>query len=567
MKSVSGKYWEEEKINNRLIEKIKIDHSFKRLIANQILLNKFDDNEIYSIKNSLEILNPFIKKSDFINAVNLLDKAIKNNENICIIGDYDVDGCISTSLLVRFLKNINANYFFYIPNRFTDGYGSSLDLVKKIIKKKPDLIIMVDNGSSSNDTIDYLNNKNIKSIIIDHHEIYKPYPKSNILINPKKDSNYSEFNYFCTGVLTYFFIDLYIKIKKLKIDFSKNLNLVLLTIVSDIMPLRKINRLIAIKVLNNTHYLQDYFFKKVFDIKKINKPIDIDDFGFLFGPIINSAGRLDDPNIIVDLFTIDNKDLKDKLINKLLLLNEKRKFIEEKILDTIDFKKINFEDSPILIYENYNINEGIIGIIASKIKTYFDKPAVVITKSGDKYKGSARSTNNFPIGKCIKIALDKKLLDSGGGHNLAAGFIIKKKNIENFKSFLNNFSKNKISPTIYKYVSKISLNSLNRDFLLDLNKLQPFGEKNINPYFLLENVRIIKSKKIKNKFVTCFVKNKSGKMIQALTFSFMNSDLCNNILYNKNELNMIIQVKEKFWNNKKSLQLIIIDIFHNSNKA
>ena len=217
--SVSGKDWEEVKFNKRITDKIKIDNNLHELVARQIVSKKFNEEELYSINNNLELKNPFFKKKDFLNAVNLLDNSIQNNEHICIIGDYDVDGCTSTSLIVKLLKKIKASYSYYIPNRFVDGYGSSLNLIKKIIKKSPSLIIMVDNGSSSNEAINFLNKRKIKSIIIDHHEIYNPYPKSNILINPKKKCNYSDFSYFCSATLTYFFIDIYKKKKKIKYEF------------------------------------------------------------------------------------------------------------------------------------------------------------------------------------------------------------------------------------------------------------------------------------------------------------------------------------------------------------
>ena len=333
------------------------------------------------------------------------------------------------------------------------------------------------------------------------------------------------------------------------------------------MPLRKINRIIASQVLKDINKIQCFFFKHIFDIKKIKKPIDIDDFGFLFGPIINSAGRLDDPNIVVELFTNDNLIVKKNIINRLIFLNEKRKKLEENILKKIDLKKIKLNKDPVIIYDNDEINEGLIGIIASKIKTYCDKPSIVITKSGNQFKGSARSTKNFSIGQSIKRALDEKILETGGGHNLAAGFTIKKKNLSKFKNFLNKTFKKNLIPFKNKFLSKISFNSLNIDLLTILNQLQPYGEENLNPNFLIENIKIIKAKTIKDKFISCFIKNRSGKLIPAISFSFLESDLSKNILYNKNEVNMIIQVKENFWNNKKSVQLIIIDIFNTSNKA
>ena len=567
MISVSGNYWEEARIDQRIVDKIKIDHDLEDLIARIVIFKNFNDEEIFSLSDNIELKNPFSKTKDFLDAVQVLDNSISNNEKICIIGDYDVDGCVSASLIVKLLKFINAKHFYYIPNRFTDGYGSTTSLFKKIISKKPDLVIMVDNGSNSIEAVNFLNKRKIKSIIIDHHEIYRPYPKSNALINPKKDCDYKEFNYFCTGVLTYFLIDIYLKKKKLKIKFSNNLDLVLLTIVADIMPLRRYNRIIAKEVLNNINFNQNYFFKKVFDIKKIKKPIEIDDFSFLFGPILNSAGRLNDPNIVVELLTTNEEVLKNKLINKLILLNEKRKLIEKNILMKIGLKNIKSDKNLLIIVEDNNINEGLIGIIASKIKTYFNKPTIVITKSGNIYKGSGRSTTNFPMGKYIKSALDNKLLVTGGGHNLAAGFTLKKTKINDFKKFLYN----KINKHNHKiknnYLSRISLSSVNKKLISSLTILKPFGEANQSPFFLVENVNIIKPKLIDKKIITCFIKNKSGKMISAISFNTLETDLVNNILYNQNEISLIIQLKENFWNNKKSVQAIIIDILITSNKA
>ena len=319
MISVSGKYWEEQKLNKRLIDKIKIEQNFNEITARQILSCEFDKEEIFLINNKLDVKNPFINIKDFVKGVELLNESIINNEIIFVIGDYDVDGCVSTALLMNFLNQINNSNFYYIPNRFKDGYGSSIKLIKKIITKKPNLIIFVDNGSNSNETINFLKKNKIKSIIIDHHDIYNPFPKSDILINPKKNCEYSNYNYLCAATLTYFFIDTYIDKFQLNIKFSKNLHLVLLAIISDVMPLRKINRIIAKNVLESQILKTNYLFNKIFKIKRINKPIELNDFGFLFGPIINSAGRIDDPNIVIKLLTSSNNKIIDHIINKLII--------------------------------------------------------------------------------------------------------------------------------------------------------------------------------------------------------------------------------------------------------
>ena len=567
MISVSGKDWEEENYNKRLTEKIKIEKNLSELIAKQVITKNFNDEELFSINNNLELKNPFIKNLEFLEAVKLLDDSVKNKEHIYVIGDYDVDGCISTSLMVKLLKKLKVSYSSYIPNRFIDGYGSSLSLIKKIIHKKPGLIIMLDNGSNSNEAVNFLNKEKIKSLIIDHHEIYNPYPKSNILLNPKKRCNYSNFNYFCSANLTYFFIDLYIKKKKINIDFSQNLPLVLMAIVSDVMPLREINRIIAKKVISNINLKDNFFFNKVFKIKKINKPIQINDFGYIFGPIINSAGRLDDPNIIVKLFTSNNTQIADTIINKLIQLNEKRKLIEKNIMKTINFRKIKSDLNSIIILDKINISEGLIGIIASRIKNNVNKPTIVITKSGNLYKGSARSVSNFNIGKIIKDALDLKLLENGGGHNLAAGFTIKKQNLNSFKKYIYEKFNNRITCPKYKYFSKIVFSTLNKTFMSDLKKMHPYGEGNLNPYFMIENIKFLKTKILKENLISCFIKNRTGKVLPALYFNFLNSDILDHIINYKNEFSIIVQLEENIWNNKKYLQIIIIDILCPSNKA
>ena len=187
MYSVSGKNWKEISINQRIIDQIKSDTKFSDLVSKIIISRKFNNLELLSLNNSIELFNPFNQEKDFHLGHKILKDALELNEKIVIIGDYDVDGCVSTSLFINFFKMIKKEVEYYIPNRFSDGYGANLKLIKRIVKKKPNLIIMLDCGSNAVDTIRFLNSKKIKSIIIDHHELYKPYPKSSCLINPKKN--------------------------------------------------------------------------------------------------------------------------------------------------------------------------------------------------------------------------------------------------------------------------------------------------------------------------------------------------------------------------------------------
>ncbi len=306
MISVSGRNWQERKVNNKLVEKIKQDFNFSRILSQLIVSRKFNENETYLIDNDLSLSNVFLKNHDFIKSVELLELTIKNKENICILGDYDVDGSAATSLWLKFLNYINHPHFHYIPDRIKDGYGASKKLFKRLILKKPKLVIMVDCGSTSSDAIDYLNNNNIKSLVIDHHEITKPFPKANMIINPKKNSGYVEYDYLCATTLTYFFLDMLIKKISCKLSLRKYLIYVLLATVCDVMPLRKLNRLIAKIALEEFDFSENKAFDKIFKLNNKKNKINIDDLGFLIGPILNSGGRLGKSNYAVELLSSEN---------------------------------------------------------------------------------------------------------------------------------------------------------------------------------------------------------------------------------------------------------------------
>ena len=449
MISVTGKSWVQQKVNKNLVEKVDQDYGLGHILSHLIISKNYDSSEILSINNTQKLTNIFKDDHDYQEASLILLDIIKNNENICILGDYDVDGTCSTSLLVRFFNHINQQHFYYIPDRVEDGYGASKKLFQKLILKKPKLIIMVDCGSTSYDAIEYLNQQNIKSIIIDHHEINKPYPKCNALINPKKNITKKDHYFLCATTLTYFFIDFFIKKNNSDFKLSKFIIYVLLATICDVMPLRKINKIIGHIAIKDFNLKDHASLKCLLDQNNLKRKITIEDLGFLIGPIINAGGRLGYSNYAVELLSSDDqKIIKDKSI-KLIKLNEKRKKIEQNILVQINFEKIKKENKNVIIYYNSNLNEGLIGIIASRLKDHFNKPAIVITKSNNILKASARSTTTYNIGNLIKQLIDKKIIVSGGGHNMAAGFTVIKEKINLLDKFIqNDYSQN---VTKFKY--------------------------------------------------------------------------------------------------------------------
>ena len=562
MISVSGKKWEEKATNKNLIEKLKQDYDFSNILSKLIVSRKFDQTELNSINNHLNLNNVFLKNSDFNKSIELVTNSINNLEKICILGDYDVDGSAATSLFVRFFKNIKHPFFYYIPDREKDGYGATKKLFQKLILDKPKLIIMVDCGSTSNEAIDFLNENNIKSLIIDHHEINKPFPKANAIINPKKDTGYIHYDYLCATTLVYFFLDLLSEKIKNKIKISDYLIYVLLATVCDVMPLRKLNRLIALTALKDFDINKNIAFSELFNLNNKKNKLNINDLGYLIGPILNAGGRLGKSSYATELLSTDNLDIVNVRSNELIKLNNKRKEIETLILNEIDFQNIEDENKDVIIYYNPNINEGLIGIIAARLKDYFNKPSIVITNSNELLKGSARSVYNYNIGRSIKSSLDNDVIISGGGHSMAAGFTLKKTNLKNFKEFIfKDFFKTGISQNhIFLYDAEVSSLAFNIDFYTDIKKLEPFGTGNPTPTFLLKGLKVIKTQILDSKHISLILKSKTGFSIKSISFNSINNKVGEYLLNYKNNLNVLGQINENVWNNKKTVQLTIRDV-------
>ena len=562
MISVSGKKWEQKKINQNIVDKLKQEHDFSEILSSLIISRKFDNDEIATINTGLDLNNVFLNNKDFSQSINLVVNSINNNEKICILGDYDVDGSAATSLFIKFFEDINHPFFYYIPDREKDGYGATKKLFKKLILEKPKLIVMVDCGSTSNEAIDFLNENEIKSLIIDHHEINKPFPKANLIINPKKDNGYKEYDYLCATTLTYFFLDLLIKKTKNKINISDYLIYVLLATVCDVMPLRKLNRLIAIKALKNFDITKNLPLSTLFDLNEKKNKININDLGYLIGPILNAGGRLGKSQYATELLSSNNDLVVNDRSRSLIKLNDKRKEIENLILEEIDFKKIEKENKDVIIYYNPNINEGLIGIIAARLKDYFNKPSIVITASNKLLKGSARSVYNYDIGRVIKNSLDQKLILNGGGHNMAAGFTLNRDSIKAFENYiLEDFVKsNTVTNNIFSYESEISSLAFNEDFYDNIKKLEPFGTGNPVPTFLLRGLKIIKPIVLNKKHISLILKSKNGFSIKSISFNSINTKLGEHLMSYKNSTNVIGQINENIWNNKKTLQLTIRDL-------
>ena len=228
------------------------------------------------------------------------------------------------------------------------------------------------------------------------------------------------------------------------------------------------------------------------------------------------------------------------------------------IIDEIDFRKIENENNNVIVYYNPNINEGLIGIIASRLKDHFNKPSIVITNSNELLKGSARSVYNYNIGGAIKNLVDKNVIITGGGHNMAAGFTLEKNKLKKFKDYFLKISI--LWNNNFTYDAEVSSLAFNQDFYSDIKKLEPFGSGNPAPTFLLKDLKIIKSTILNNKHISLILKSRTGFSIKSISFNSVDNKVGEYLMNYKNTLNVLGQINENFWNNKNTLQLTIRDL-------
>ena len=561
MKSVNGINWKENNIPERLILKNKQKYNISYLLSKIFIDKKYSEEEIHNSIYKIQQKEIIYKNQDFADAAEFIFDCYKNKKKILIFGDYDVDGYSSVYLLYDFLSNLDINCNYFIPNRLLDGYGPNKLLLEKLIKNNNyDLIIFVDCGSNSLEEIKYLENNGLKTIIIDHHQIHeqKKFEKT-ILINPLKNVTDKQYFSFCATSLVYFFIKYLMTTLKINhhIDLNKYLFFSAIATICDQMPLRGNNKSIVINGLNNFKFNNFKNFNKLLNLKK---KLITTDISFSLGPILNSAGRLGYSDLPINLLIEKNKLNIDRISQRLIFLNDKRKKIQRKTFQLLNKNLVNSKIEVIFNYKD-NINDGLLGIIAANLVELYNKPSFVLTNSGKFIKCSSRSVHGFDIGNIFYLAIRKKIILKGGGHSMAGGCILEKNKLKDFKKFINSYYYKKFKQfENYKfYISEQNIESLLYFAKNELKKLEPFGNNNTNPFFLVKSNKIIKFKIIKETHLQVIIKNKSYKSYSGFAFNAIGTNLGQALMNSKKEIDLILQINNRFIQKNSDFNLIIKD--------
>lgn len=535
---------------------IKQSYNYKEYMQNysiHSLLAKVLDSKNLDAEDVEKLLNPKLRYHDFslfLDADIALDRiyeALDNDEKICIYGDYDCDGILSTAILVQAFLSLGKKVGYHIPHRMEDGYGLNSERVRQMHEKGYSLIITVDNGIKAYEAIELADSLGIDVIVIDHHE-YAELPNACAIIHTKLSPDYP-FKEICGGFLAYKLASALLK-KHDKYLFS----LAAITTVSDMMPLVDENRSLVQRALK---FMAEEKFMQIDLLLGENQAYNVNNIGFIIAPKINSFGRLPEminPNHLVRYFLKDvDQAFALKIANAAKTINTKRQELTTRQYNQILKKQT--DDDFLFVYDE-DIHEGIVGLIAGKYTRQFQRPSFVMTydQRNDCYKGSARSTETIPLNKIFE-SLKEDMLQYGG-HALAGGFTVAKDQVEKMKA------------DIKEYLAHVELEEPAIDTLLlseddislynikELEKLEPFGQGNEEMLFLLKDLHVQQSKVLSGgKHIRYDVSLPYGQL-QALLFN------CQNALELKNRKNISVVGKLKInkYLNNESINMIIEDM-------
>jgi len=564
----------EEKAPKEVIEKLKnYSPMIKQLLFNRGIHNKSEAERYLNPKLS-DLYSPF-KLKNIEKGIEVIKGALKNKKKIFIYGDYDVDGVAATSILWDYLyRKLGIETLPYIPSRFDEGYGMSEAGLDYISGEGGDIVITVDCGIRDIELVEkYSKLKNIDFIITDHHSPVEDdegnltvSDKAKAVIHPRHpDSRYPFFD-ICGATVAWKFVSAIHEsfkdtVKSLK-DFDpiEYIDLVSLATVTDIMPLIDENRVIVSFGLEKMQSTSNVGLRALM----LDSNIDFEElntyhYGFVLGPRLNAAGRIEHALDGVRLLSTNRLGNAMQYAQKLSELNLKRQELTAKILEIARKEIAKFSDNKkILVIWGDNWPEGIVGLVAGKLQEEFYRPVLVATVKNGKATGSARSIPGFNVTKAIGNS--SKLMIRYGGHVQAAGFTLEEKNLEKFREELEKFAENNISdkdlvPEL-KVDMELSVNEINFDLIDSIKQLEPFGYKNRTPVFLFKEVQVISKRLLgKEKNHVKLVINQSDP-IEILAFNRAHEF---DKIGTGTKLDIVGTLGINSWNGRDSKQIKLID--------
>lgn len=555
--------------DNTLVNRLMSDLNVNDIIANLLVqrgIYDFNSAKDFFRPNLSKLHDPFLMR-DMDKAVNRLEQAFINREKIMILGDYDVDGTTAVSLVYGFLSKYLAKEYitYYIPNRYTEGYGISYQAIDFAAENHYSLIIALDCGIKAIDKIDYANNKRIDFIICDHHRPGDELPKAVAILDPKrKDCEYPYKDLSGCGVgfklLTAWCIKNNIALNEL----YNYLDLVAVSIAADIVPIKDENRILTHFGLQKLNSNPSKGLKAIIELTKLKRQLSVSDIVFTVGPRINAAGRLETGTKAVELLLANDDELATNAGIAIQKTNYERQTLDKSITEEA-FRMIEnngWHNRKSTVLFNPQWHKGVIGIVASRLTDKYYRPTIMLTESNGLVAGSARSVKNFDVYEAIENCSD--LLIQFGGHKYAAGLTLERKNVEAFIERFEQVVSQTISDELLipeiEIDYELNFSDITPKFIRIIKQFAPFGPENLSPIFVTNEVKTLgypKQLGENHLRFEVYQPNNPTLIFSAIAFNLIdkmpivNSPLPYSICYS---------IEENEWNGNKTIQLNIKDI-------
>ncbi|MBQ9846002.1 MAG: single-stranded-DNA-specific exonuclease RecJ [Oscillospiraceae bacterium] len=526
--------WQSEQLNKDEVESLRSSLGISSLLA-KVLVNKGATTKEKAKKmffDETPLSDPYLLK-DMDVAVKRIIRAVENGEKIVIYGDYDVDGVCATATLFTCLENMGANVFYKLPNREKDGYGLNSDVLQSFKNKGVDLVVTVDNGIAAISEVDFANSIGLDIIVTDHHLPKGEIPRALAVVDPLRKDDESPCKTLCGAGVAFKLVCALEQADPMEmLEFYGDF--VAVGTVADLMLLEGENRTIVKAGLNLLNEGMRQGFNSLIEVCGLwGKEITSESIAYAIAPRINAAGRMADPTVALELLLCEDEDEGRLLAQELETDNHKRQDIQNKMAEDITQEILadaNLVKDRVIVVWGDSYHPGVVGIVASRLVETYAKPAIVLTKDGDEYKGSGRSVQGFNLHRALEET--KHLLIRFGGHELAAGLTLEEENLENFRKAINDVANSVTGlekTESLRVDCQVTTAEISVDSVSQINLLAPFGNGNPNPLFMISGVQLAGIYPVSDgKHLRIKVKNGSG-YLQGVMFNVSPKEFAYNI--------------------------------------
>jgi len=580
-KSVTGRAWKERPAELRIIQAMAQQYALPEIVARVVV------GRGIGLEEAEEYLKPTLRAAlpdpshfkDMDKACARIVQAIISNEKLAVFGDYDVDGATSSALLKCFFKAIKRDIHVYIPDRIKEGYGPNIPALLKLKEQGIDLALTVDCGIVSFDAIKAAGDAGLEMIVVDHHQAEVRLPDAVAVVNPNRIDEEEGYGQMAAIGVTFMLVIGLNRLLRAKGWYEENniaepdlmqwLDLVALGTICDVVPLVGVNRAMVAQGLKVMAKRQNVGLKALSDVAGINETPGTYHAGFLIGPRVNAGGRVGRAAVGAQILSTRDATEATELANELNHYNVERQAIEQLVLEQAKQQVMARigpagEVPPVIIAVGEGWHSGVIGIVAGRLKEFYQRPTFVIGLEGGIGKGSGRSISGVDLGAAVTAARQSGLLSAGGGHAMAAGLTVDENQLADFEQFLYERLKGQVDEAIkslsLKLDGALSLSAICPELVEQLEQTGPYGQGNAQPRFALGGCMVQYADVVGKDHVKCTLKASDGSQVKAMAFRSAEQPLGQLILSSRGKkINIAGTIRNNSWNGRVSAEIFIDD--------